>query len=119
MKECIKEAYDYYHNPLFKECEKELKGVPLFFGRKKEKAIREKYRQKGLKVIRYEDIRNPYDLPELNREARGGYKPCATFVGYGHYVCGIDNSSVEGCECCKTNEECRKLQDFLWSDLYD
>lgn len=57
MKDCINDAYAYYHNPLYKECEKEFSSLPLVFGRKKkEKAIREKYKQKGLKVIRYEDF---------------------------------------------------------------
>ncbi len=120
MKDCVKEAYDYYHNPLNKECEKDFRNLPILFGRKKkEDAIREKYLKQGLKVMRYEDIRYSQGLSELSRESRGGFKACATFVGYGHYVCGIDGSAVEGCECCKINNDCRKFQDFLWSDLYD
>lgn len=118
MKECIKEAYAYYHNPLYKECESEFCNLPILFGRKKkENAIREKYKQKGLKVIRYEDFM--YADGVLEYEARGGLKACATFMGYGHYICGIDGSAVEGCEHCRTGNDCRKLQDFLWSDLYD
>ena len=120
MKDCVKEAYEYYHNSLNNECEKEFRSLPLLFGRKKkEDAIREKYLKKGLKVMRYEDIRYSHGLPELDREARGGLKACATVVGVGHYICGIDGSAVEGCECCKINNDCRKLQEFLWSDLYD
>ena len=52
MKDCINDAYAYYHNPLYKECEKEFSSLPLVFGRKKkEKAIREKYKQKGLRLL--------------------------------------------------------------------
>ena len=36
----------------------------------------------------------------LEYEARGGLKACATFMGYGHYICGIDGSAVEGCGIC-------------------
>lgn len=118
MKDCIKEAYDYYHNPLHKECENEFRNLPLLFGRKKkEEAIRNKYKQKGLKIVRYEDFK--YSEGELSYESRGGFKPCATFMGYGSYKCGIDDSAVENCEYCKTNNDCKKLMDFLWSDLFD
>lgn len=120
MKDCVKEAYDYYHNPLNKECEKEFRNLPILFGRKKkEDAIREKYLKQGLKVTRYEDIRYSQGLSELSSESRGGFKACATFVGYGYYICGVDGSAVEGCEYCKINNDCKKLQDFLWSDLFD
>ncbi len=118
MKDCINDAYAYYHNPLYKECEKEFSSLPIIFGRKKkEKAIREKYKQKGLKVIRYEDFL--WSDGELEFESRGGLKACATFVGIGHYICGIDGSSVENCEYCKGGMDCKKLQNFLWSDLFD
>lgn len=120
MKDCVTEAYDYYCNPLNKECDKEFYNLPILFGKKKkEDAIREKYLKQGLKVMRYEDIRYSQGLSELSGESRGGLKACATFVGYGHYICCMDNLSVEGCECCKINNDCGKLQDFLWSDLYD
>lgn len=119
MKDCVREAYEFYHNPLSKECRNEFRNLPLLFGRKKkEAALREKYLKKGLKVMRYEDIKYS-DLLELRQEARGGLKACATFMGYGHYVCGIDGSAVEGCEHCRTSNDCKKLQNFLWSDLYD
>ena len=52
--------------------------------------------QKGLKVIRYEDFL--WSDGELELESRGGLKACATFVGIGHYICGIDGSSVENCD---------------------
>lgn len=118
MKDCIKEAYSFYHNPLSEECRREIRGLPILFGRKKkEEALREKYLKLGLKVRTYEDIKYS-DLPELSRESRGGYKACATFVGY-DYICGIDGSSVNGCECCKINNDCKKLQNFLWADLLD
>lgn len=118
MKECIRDAYRYYHNPLHKECDKELSALPILFGRKKkEKAIREKYKQKGLKVVTYEDIK--YSDGELSNEARGGLKACATFAGIGVYTCGIDGSIVTGCEACKSCNDCKKLQDFLWADLFD
>lgn len=118
MKDCVKDAYNYYHNPLKDECEKEFKALPILFGRKKkEDAIREKYRQKGLEVVRYEDIRSASDV--LKVRDCGSYKPCATFMGYGHYVCGIDGSSVENCEGCKPFKDCNKLMDFLWRDLLD
>lgn len=118
MKDCIREAYVYYHNPLSKECESEISNLPILFGRKKkEEALREKYMKKGLKVITYEDIKSSR-LPEFSEESRYGYKGCATFTGY-DFVCGIDGSSVKGCECCKTHNDCQKLQKFLWADLYD
>lgn len=118
MKECIADAYNYYHNPLSKECESAFRSLPILFGRKKkEEAVRKKYQQKGLKVIRYEDFR--YAGGILEYEARGGLKPCATFMGYGHYICGIDGCSVDNCEYCRTGQDCKKLMDFLWSDLYD
>ena len=117
MKDCIKDAYAYYHNPLYKECEKEFSSLPIIFGRKKkEKAIREKYKQKGLKVIRYEIF---YGQTVSWSLRCGGLKACATFVGIGHYICGIDGSSVENCEYCKGGMDCKKLQNFLWSDLFD
>ena len=120
MKDCVKEAYAYYHNPLNKECENEFRNLPILFGRKKkEDALREKYLKQGLKVIRYEDIKHSHDLPELSRESRGGCKACATFAGYGRYTCGIDGSPVAGYECCKIGNDCKKLMDFLWSDLFD
>ena len=120
MKDCLREAYAYYHHPLKKECEKEFRNLPILFGRKKkEDAIREKYLKQGLKVMRYEDIMESDGLPELSRESRGGFKACATFVGHGHYVCGIDGSSVWDCETCKINKDCNKLMDFLWRDLLD
>ncbi len=118
MKECIMNAYNYYHNPLYKECENEFKGLPILFGRKREEqAIREKYKQKGLKVVRYEDFM--FSNGELEYEACGGFKACATFMGNGHYICGIDGCSVENCEHCRRGNDCKKLQDFLWADLFD
>ncbi len=118
MKECIIDAYNYYHSPLYKECANAFSNLPLLFGRKKkEQAIRDEYKQKGLKIVRYEDFK--YSDGELKYEARGGLKACATFMGYGHYVCGIDGSAVENCEHCRSGNDCKKLQDFLWADLFD
>ncbi|MGN0457759.1 MAG: hypothetical protein ACI4IL_02155 [Eubacterium sp.] len=117
MKECIKEAYEYYHNPLCKECENEFKNLPILFGRKKqEKTIREKYKQKGLNVVRYEDFL--YSEGKLEFEARGGLKACAIFMGNGYYICGIDGSEVGNCDYCRHGNHCKKLQSFLWSDLH-
>lgn len=118
MKDCIKEAYAYYHNPLYKECESEFRNLPILFGRKKkENAIRENYKKKGLKVVRYEDFL--YSEGPLEFEARGGLKACATFMGNGHYICGIDGSAVEYCEFCRHGKDCEKLKNFLWADLFD
>lgn len=69
--------------------------------------------------MRYEDIMYSQGLSELNKESRGAFKVCATFVGYGHYIFGINGSAVENCECCKNNNDCSKFMDFLWADLYD
>ena len=118
MKECVIDAYKYYHNPLHEECEKEFKNLPILFGRKrKEEAIREKYKQKGLKVVRYDDIK--CSKGGLEREARGSFKPCATFVGYGRMTCGIDGRSVEDCPNCRGVSDCQKLQRFLWPELFE
>lgn len=119
MKECVKDAYIYYHNPLKEECEKEFRTLPILFGRKKkEDAIREKYRQKGLNVVRYEDIQSASDV--LKVRDCGPLKPCATAMGYGRpYICGIDGTAIENCECCRPFKDCHKLMDFLWKDLLD
>lgn len=118
MKDCIRDAYEYYHHPLKEKCEQEFRGLPILFGRKKkEEALREKYKQKGIKVVRYEDFKYPTD--ELMREARGCLKPCADYLGSGHYICGIDGSSVDNCAQCRGTNDCRKLMDFLWNDLFD
>ncbi|MBQ3498056.1 MAG: hypothetical protein IJA87_02900 [Clostridia bacterium] len=118
MKDCLMDGYAYYHHPLREECEKEFKKLPILFGRKKkEAALREKYKQKGLKVVQYEDFL--FRRGELWRDTGGGYKPCATFINIGNWVCGIDGSDVNSCEQCKIGKDCKKLQNFLWHDLFD
>lgn len=119
MKDCVREAYEYYHNPLGTECENEFKTLPILFGRKKkEEAIREKYRQKGLKVMRYEDIHSS-SYGELSREVRGNRKACVVFDGPGRFFCGIDGSPVTNCEQCYLFKDCEKMMNFLWRDLQD
>ena len=99
--------------PLHYEFNKEYKNLPILFGRKKmEEELREKYKQKGLKVVMYEDI-------QYGRDTNGYYKLCATFVSNGYYICGIVGSNVSNCELCKSSRDCKKLQDFLWGDLFD
>ncbi len=121
MKQCIRDAYNYYRNPLYKECEQEFKNLPLLFGRKnKVAAIREKYAKKGLKVVRYEDLIPGSDLPG----SFGGYYGCVYRTSYGppySYICGIDGSPAdEQCELKSYNVGgCPKLKNFLWGDLFD
>ena len=118
MKDCIMDAYAFYHHPLHSEFEKEYKNLPILFGRKKkEEELREKYKQKGLKVVQYEDFK--FRKGELWRDTGGGFKPCATFIDYGYWVCGIDGVTVTNCEHCQLGQDCKKLMDFLWKDLFD
>lgn len=119
MKDCIKEAYDYYHHPLREEYEREFRTLPVLFGRAKKKAqLREKYAQKGLKIKEYGDIKFSC--------GPGGVKDCGTFMGNGRYICELDGSVIGDfsrsnnfkCEQCFSHGiDCKKLQDFLWSDL--
>lgn len=121
MKDCIREAYEYYHNPLSKEYEREHRNLPILFGRsKKESELNKKYEQKGLKIKRYEDIKFS--------SGPGGVKDCASFLGNGCYRCELDGSIIADfsgsnsskCEqCFSSSMDCRKLMDFLWKDLLD
>ena len=118
MNKCIRDAYDYYHNPLSKDCEREFSSLPILFGRsKKEAELRKKYEKKGLKIKRYEDIKFS--------SGPGGVKDCATFLGNGRYRCELDNSIIADfsgsnrskCEeCFSCSLDCRKLIDYLFSE---